>query len=129
MKFTISELACAAALTVFAVSSHAATEPQKTIKNEYNAAITRADADYKAAKENCKGQQGNDKDVCLKEAKANYVQAKSDATAARKAQVARADARDDKIDAQYAVAKQKCEALTGDAEDACIAQAKLKYHQ
>jgi hypothetical protein len=40
-----------------------------------------------------------------------------------------ADARDTKLDAQYKVAKEKCDALSGDAKDACIRDAKLKYHQ
>jgi len=31
--------------------------------------------------------------------------------------------------AQYKVAKEKCDALSGDAKDQCVKDAKLKYHQ
>ena len=37
---------------------------------------------------------------------------------------ARADARDDKRDADYKVAIEKCEALAGDAKSSCVMQAK-----
>ena len=30
---------------------------------------------------------------------------------------------------EYKVAKEKCDALSGDAKEACIRDAKLKYHQ
>ena len=35
----------------------------------------------------------------------------------------------DKRDAAYAVAKEKCDAMKGDAKDACIKNAKAKYGQ
>jgi len=34
---------------------------------------------------------------------------------------------DDKKDADYKVAKEKCDALSGQAKDNCVAQAKLKF--
>jgi hypothetical protein len=40
-----------------------------------------------------------------------------------------ADAREEKSDANYKVAKEKCDAMSGDAKDACIRDAKMKYHQ
>jgi hypothetical protein len=40
-----------------------------------------------------------------------------------------ADARDTKMDAEYKVAKEKCDSLSGDAKDQCIKQAKVKYGQ
>ena len=60
---------------------------------------------------------------------AEVTKAVADAKAERKSSSAMADARDDKLDAQYKVAKEKCDALSGDAKDACIRDAKLKYHQ
>jgi hypothetical protein len=38
-------------------------------------------------------------------------------------------ARDERLDAEYKVAKEKCDALSGDAKDACVSNAKVKYHQ
>ena len=72
-----------------------------------------AEADYAVAHEKCDALTGNDKDVCIKEAKAAKVAAKADAKADKKVIEARNDARDDKIDAEYKVAKEKCDALAG----------------
>jgi hypothetical protein len=57
------------------------------------------------------------------------VKATAEAKARLKSKAAMADARDDTMDAQYKVAKEKCDALSGDAKDSCIKEAKLKYHQ
>jgi hypothetical protein len=40
-----------------------------------------------------------------------------------------ADARDETMDAQYKVAKEKCDALSGNMKDSCIKEAKVKYRQ
>lgn len=43
--------------------------------------VAKADADYKAAKDACKTQSGNDEEVCTKEAKAAHVRVVADAEA------------------------------------------------
>ena len=130
MKFMIRELLIASTLCAFAVGVQAADDPNKAQREAaYKATVKQADADYKAAQEACKPRQGNDKDVCMKEAKAAHVKVTADAKAKRKAGVAMADARDDKVDANYKVAKEKCDAMSGDAKDACIRDAKMKYKQ
>lgn len=129
-EFSIPELLCAGVLCLFAVGTARAADPAATErKNEYNVAISHADADYKAAKEACKPRQGNDRDVCMQQAKADHVKATQEAKARLKSNTAMADAREDTMDAQYKVAKEKCDALSGDAKDSCIADAKLRYHQ
>jgi hypothetical protein len=129
MKFTISELLVVAALGAFAVSAQAADANKTQRDADYKATVAQADADYKTAKEACKGRDGNDKDVCMKEANAAHVKATADAKAKRKAAAAMADARDDKNDANYKVAKEKCDAMSGDAKDTCVRDAKTRYHQ
>jgi hypothetical protein len=57
------------------------------------------------------------------------VKATAQAKALLKSRTAVADARQDSTEAQYDVAKEKCDALSGDAKDACIKDAKLRYHQ
>jgi hypothetical protein len=86
-----------------------------------------ADADYEVAKAKCGAQNGNPKDVCLKEAKASVVAAKADAKADMKVGEARKDAHEDKVDADYKVAVEKCDALAGAAKDDCLAAAKNHY--
>ena len=93
---------------------------------------------YEVAKEKCDDLSGNAKDVCVKEAKAAYVKAKADAkvdrvaidaqqTAAQKTAEARKDAAEDKRDADYKVAVEKCDSLAGAAKDACVRDAKAKF--
>lgn len=86
-----------------------------------------ADANYDVDKTRCAAQNGNAKDVCIKEAKAKMVAAQADATADKKVTEARADARDDKTDADYKVAIEKCDALAGAGKDACVTSAKAQY--
>jgi len=100
---------------------------QGTPKAHEHAVHEAAEADYQVARERCNDRAGNDKDVCIKVAKAALVRAKSDAKVTRVANDARLDAAKDKREADYAVAAQKCDAMTGDAKSACIKDAKAKY--
>ena len=129
-QLTILEAIFAGVLCSFAIGTAKAADPAATDrKNEYKVAIAHADADYKAAKDACESRQGNDRAVCLQQAKADHVKATEDAKAWLKSKTAMADAREDTVDAQYKVAKEKCDALSGDAKDACVKEAKLRYHQ
>ncbi|WP_077035540.1 hypothetical protein [Pelomonas sp. KK5] len=88
---------------------------------------TRAETGYDVAKEKCDDRAGNDKDVCVKEAKAVRDSALADAKAGKKIHDARADAADAKRDADYKVAAEKCDALAGQAKSDCIASAKASF--
>jgi len=89
--------------------------------------IAKAEANYAVAKEKCDDKAGNDKDVCVKEAKAVEVKALADAKLGQEIGDARKDAADDKRDADYKVALEKCDAFAGDAKSTCVAAAKSKY--
>lgn len=88
-----------------------------------------ANANYDVAKTKCDNMKGNDKDVCMAEAKSAKVAAVEDAAADRKIAEVRKDAADDKMDAEYKVAKEKCEALGGAAKDGCMKQVKAKFNK
>jgi hypothetical protein len=98
-----------------------------TPKAREHAVDEKADADYKVAKERCGERTGNDKDVCVKVARAALVRAKADAKATKKSAEAHLEAAKDKREADYRVAAEKCDAMSGDAKSACVAQAKAKY--
>jgi hypothetical protein len=111
---------------------------KNTDKAHYDARVAQADADYNVAKEKCDDMAGNQKDVCVKQAKAAHTKAKADAkvakvdsstshVAANKRSDARRDAREDTRDAQYKVAAEKCDALSGAAKDQCVKDAKAHY--
>jgi len=90
----------------------------------------RIEADYKAAKAKCDAMQGNQKDVCEKEAKAKEkvakaeLDAKKDPSPRNQRKVAEAKAEGD-----YDVAKEKCDDMKGNEKDACQKQAKAKHDQ
>jgi hypothetical protein len=85
--------------------------------------VAKAESSYAVAKEKCDDKAGNDKDVCIKEAKAAEVRALADA----KTGETRTDGNQDVRDADYKVAAEKCEAQAGDPKAACIAAAKAKF--
>jgi hypothetical protein len=100
---------------------------RNTNKARQEAREARAEADYQVAKEKCDDKGGNEKNVCLKEAKAARTAAMADAKVVRKAGDARKDAAEDKRDANYAVARERCAKFAGDAKDRCLNDAKVQY--
>jgi len=122
---------------------------EPTEKNRYKAYIAKAEADYAVANEKCDDKAGNDKDVCVKEAKAVKTRIEADAEAQMKTldanraaseksaeagmkarkegSEARQEATTEKVDANYAVAKEKCDSLASGAKERCIDEAKTKY--
>lgn len=111
---------------------------EPTAKRRYEARVARAEADYAVAKERCDDKAGNDKDVCVKEAKAAEVAAKADAKTQMKDDEAKGNVRDktagarteaaeDKAEARYKVAKEKCDTYSGSAKDACLDKAKAEF--
>ena len=120
-------------------------------KHSHGVAIAKSDAIYAIAIERCDDKAGNDKDVCVKEAKAAKVHSLANAetqmktwkanTAANETKAdantkasdavagAKHDAASSKRDADYAVAKEKCAAFAGSIKDDCVAKAKVDYGQ
>lgn len=96
-------------------------------KDRIKLEVAKAEANYAVAKEKCDDKTGNDKDVCVKEAKAVETKAKADAKMEKKVTAAKKEAAEDKRDANYKVSIEKCDALKGDAKSNCIAQANAKY--
>jgi len=109
-----------------------------TPKAREDARVARAEATHDVAKQRCDDRTGNAKDVCVKEADAALAKVKADArvdrvaadtkddSAAKQAD-ARRKAEEDKRDADYKVAIEKCDALSGSAKSTCVSEAKLRY--
>jgi hypothetical protein len=114
-----------AACAVFAASSMA---QDKAAKDSYDTAKKRIDAEYKADKQRCDSLSGNAKDICQAEVKGKQKAAKADAHAAYKGtSKAATDALIARADADYAVAKEKCDDLAGNAKDVCKKEAKASH--
>jgi len=86
----------------------------------------KADMAYEVAREVCDDKAGNDKAVCITEAKAAKTKAMADLKLGQRVSGARTDASQDKRDAEYKVASEKCDALAGDAKTACMTNAKAR---
>lgn len=92
---------------------------------QYRALTDRAESDYKMAKERCDSLSGNAKDICVEEAKVARSRANADAVAQHnKAKGARTKAWLEVAEAEYELAKERCDDLAGDAKDQCKTSAK-----
>jgi hypothetical protein len=92
---------------------------------QYEAAEEGIKADYKAAKKHCDGLSGRAEDVCESEAKGAARVAKADLRARYEPSAKHTEAaRNARVEARYSVAMERCEALSGDAEDVCENEAK-----
>lgn len=105
-----------------------ASAQYKNTLRAFTAARSRiAEANYDVDQARCAAQTGNDKDVCIKQAKATRVAAIADAKADKKVIEARNNAREDKRIAEYKVASEKCDALAGSAKGTCVEAAKSQF--
>lgn len=115
----------------------------------YKSLVAKADATYSVASERCDDKAGNEKDVCVKEAKATRIHETANAKADMKSSNANTVANEktenanvkavnkivsaqeaatvDKRNADYAVAKEKCDAFAGAAKDNCHNEAKSRF--
>jgi hypothetical protein len=100
---------------------------KNTLKAYTESRLRIASAVYDLDKAKCGALTGNDKDVCVKQAKAALIASRADAKADKKAIEARSDARDDKRTAQYKVALEKCDAFAAAVKDSCVSTAKAQY--
>lgn len=112
---------CAGAL-VFAGTAGAADKGDKV---GYDQAKASAKAAYDADKKACDSLSGNAKDICVAEAKAKRVRVDENAEATyQNTPKAREHAVHEIAEADYAVAKERCDDLSGNPKDVCVKEAK-----
>jgi hypothetical protein len=115
------------ALSSLTISAVAAEKTEQT-KVTLNVARASADADYDASRVRCRELSGNDRDICVQTAKAERTKAKGGAKSKYQGTgEAKLEAREDAIDADFKVAKEKCDSLAGDAKNVCSADAKAAH--
>jgi osmotically-inducible protein OsmY len=119
-KLTINALSAAIGLAL----SASALAAQTMSKDDYKGAQSSIASDYKAATASCSSLKANAKDVCMAEAKGKEKVAKAEL-----------DARNDpsdktryavsiaKAEADYAIAKEKCDDKVGNDKNACVKDA------
>jgi len=89
--------------------------------------VAKAESTYAVAKEKCDDSKGNEKDVCVKQAKAVEVKSLADAKMGKTISEAKTDASQEKRDADYKLAAEKCDAMTADAKSNCVTAAKARF--
>ncbi|HZM45675.1 MAG TPA: hypothetical protein VFC14_12640 [Burkholderiales bacterium] len=113
------------AVTVAAILGFPGVGYATLSKEERKTEQDRISSAYKAAKENCKGMKGNAKDICMAEAKGAQKVAKAELDARDKGTAKeQANVRIAKAEAEYGVAKEKCDDLKGNDKDVCNKDAK-----
>jgi osmotically-inducible protein OsmY len=121
MKTLIATLFATAAGAAFAAPTFALNHDPAS----YRAVTQKAAADYKAATTKCGGMNGNDKDVCMAEAKLARTRTESDALSQyNNTPKGREKARSSLADAEYDLAKAKCGGKSGAEKDDCMNNAK-----
>ena len=98
---------------------------------------TRAEAAFRLTREKCSDLSGNAKDVCRADAKMSLVAAQTEAKVSRaaidkgvnsrQANSERKQAREENSEARFAAAKERCDALSGDAKSSCVGEARKKF--
>ena len=143
MQIKLLTLAVALALagTVQAQQRQDTTKQDRPVTTERKAdAPTRGDrkvrdaeeekieADAKAAKAKCDGMKGQEKDLCQQQAKADEKVKKAELDAKYDPSPRKLRKVDEqKAEAEYEVAKAKCDLQGGKADNACKKEAKAKY--
>jgi len=92
--------------------------------DEYKVAKEKVEADYKVSMTQCKTMKDNAKDVCEKDAKGKESVAKADLEQQYQPSDSHARAvEEEKVKANYEVAKERCDDQSGAAKSACEKQA------
>ena len=121
MKTTLMVAAMAAALGLSGMS-HAWT------KAEHDIELNRLSADLKIARQHCDTMSGNARDICLAAANGANKVGRAELEARYKGTVqARFEAQVARAEADYDVAKERCDDFAGNAKDVCLKDAKAAF--
>ena len=98
---------------------------QGMAKADYQAGKGAITAEYKSARAACNSFSGNANDICVLEAKGKERVALAELEASYKPGAkTKYDARVAKAEADYSVAKERCDDLAGNPKDVCVKEAK-----
>lgn len=122
MKTLIATLLATVAGASFAAAPTAALNHDPVT---YRNLTQKAESEYRAATAKCDVRSGSDKDVCMAEARLARTRAESEALAKYNNTAAgRAKARTSVANAEYDLAKARCDAKSGADKDSCMDNAK-----
>lgn len=121
-------LCCAASGAAWAAPGNKALEGRKDVvlsRPAYESAQKRVEAAWRQDRQACRRLEGESREVCEAEAKGKKAAALARLEARwKRTPEAIQEAKEVTADANYRVAREKCEALEGDARDRCVDAAK-----
>lgn len=104
-----------------------ATAQESMSRSDYKANKERIEANYKTAKASCDSLAGNQKDICVAEAKGEKKVSEAELDARYKPGAkAEYNVEAAKAEAAYDVAKERCDDQAGNAKDVCVKKAKAE---
>jgi osmotically-inducible protein OsmY len=122
MKTLIATLLATAAGASFAAAPTAALNHDPAT---YRNLTQKAESEYRTAAAKCDARSGNDKDICMAEARLARTRTEADALSKyNNTATGRARARSNVADAEYDLAKARCDAKSGADKDSCMDNAK-----
>jgi len=122
MKTLIATLLATAAGASFAAAPTAALNHDPAT---YRNLTQKAESEYRAATAKCDAKSGNDKDICMADARLARTRTEADALSKYNNSAAgRARAHTNVADAEYDLAKARCDAKSGADKDSCMDNAK-----
>lgn len=128
-RVSTTRIAQAVTLALSLAAGHALAQPTGD-RSAHDQARDAAQVRYDTARQQCASLAGNAKDVCLAEAKLERTRAEAGAEARYKnTPKARQEAAEDIAEAQYELAKERCDDRGGNAKDVCRKEAKAAYEQ
>lgn len=115
-------------ISLAALVSSSVAFAQTVDNTAYKSAKEKAESDYKAAKDNCKSLKHNAKDVCKEEAKVAQARAELDATTQYQNTPKDVEKAKRKLaDAEYDLAKERCDDMSGSAKSTCKSEARTSH--
>src|SRR5688572_31998302 len=121
----MKKLSIAAIATAFTLVFSAGAVAINMSNDDYKAGKAGIAAEYKSARAGCDAFSANAKDVCIAEAKGKENVAKAELEAVYKpTSKTRYDASITRADADYSVAREKCDDKAGNVKDVCLKEAK-----
>jgi len=99
------------------------------VRHDWREASERNDSAYEQARETCAGLSGADRDACIDRAHDRYVTSMNEARREYPRSSMAAQSDEDRKEDAYDAARERCEAMRGNTEDRCIADARARYNE
>ena len=104
-------------------------DASQQVRQDWREARDRDDHEYRAAHATCDGLSGADRAACIDRAQAQYSAHMNDARRTYPRSGMRAETDEDRMEDAYDAARDRCEALRGEDEDRCMADARARYRR